>query len=99
MRAELWTAAGGYVAGFDLPPFKVVPDVVLWGDSVFALHATGFADSEGVHLNDCRNKAAEKQDPPLTCTCGGAFAFTEVFTVAVQDMQRIEKGRDKPITK
>lgn len=36
-RTRLLTQHGEFVAEADMPPFKVLPDVVAWGERVFKL--------------------------------------------------------------
>jgi hypothetical protein len=95
MRAELFTAIGGFVASFDLPPYKEPPPGLQWGDRTFNLAG------ECVHLSNCGIHTQMLTTPPQAgnCTCGGAYAYSETVVYVVMDMHRIEKGRENPITR
>ena len=37
MKAKLFTADGGFVTDFVMPPFQKLPEVCIWGSRTFAL--------------------------------------------------------------
>ncbi len=95
MRAELFAPAG-FVASFDMPPFKVPPGAVQWGSRTFA------RAGEVVHLSNCSflNQVTASQPPmPAHCNCDGAYAYDEVTVWHLADMHQIEAARAAPITR
>ena len=100
MRAELWSASG-YVAAFDLPPFNTAPTRVDWAGLSYELKGSA------VHTAQCEDLNSNKKPANFSCACdGGAFAYLDSGNASpkrpafqLADMQRIEAGRDKPLTK
>jgi hypothetical protein len=100
MRAELWTAEA-FVAAFDMPPFNAAPTRVDWNARSFVLIGSA------VHTAQCDDQNSTRKPANFSCACdGGAFAYRDDGAASskrpafqLQDMHRIEAGRDKPLTK
>lgn len=95
MRAELFAPAG-FVASFDCPPFKVPPEIMMWGNRTFKLAG------EQVHLPDCNSVTKQMLDKAqeAPCSCDGAHAYDEVKGVwTLADMHQIEAPRSAPVTR
>lgn len=98
MRAELYNHLG-YIAAFDMPPFKMAPIAVNWDGHCYSRVGEAVHSTQCVHIN--RNKKPES----AACSCdGGVWAYRESGEARndafrLDEMFLIEKGRDKPMTK
>jgi hypothetical protein len=45
-KIRLAIRGGGHVADVEIPPFRKMPDVVVWGERFFALHGELSADGD-----------------------------------------------------
>jgi hypothetical protein len=46
MKMRLTIRDGGHVADVEIPPFKSLPDVLVWGDRVFSFHQSRSDDGD-----------------------------------------------------